>query len=435
MKRLFFLSALLFSTQSFPQSQLLKVGSAEQFSNETIEYWLVLTTGIVNINGKEYFIRQINSPWSDQVSYSNIFYERIEGDSLYYVLNSGNEDSLVFNFNWGAGKIILRDTSGNNIIEERIDSISNGTIYVPQDTIYYISNYSIDISTGDTSYWIPPYYEYTKKLGRIGQGIFVFMSGAKIDGVRYGYVLPYPEEITFSADSIYVQAEGDSGSIYIVNNSDYYVSLDSIRTNSIYGYNGKFSIRGKEHFFYLVGYYPNQYSDTLTINISAHDSIIVSFFDVDLCPICVNSVETFFQDTLQFEFSFHELYNYNFSKLIDISGQGHLSAVEAEEELLLSFKLLQNYPNPFNPSTKIKYIIPTFPQSPPSQGGKAKQGWFTVLKVYDVLGNEVATLVNEDKQAGSYEVTFDASQLSSGIYFYTLKAGTFIETKKLILMK
>lgn len=142
MKRLFFLSALLFSTQSFPQSQLLKVGSAEQFSNETIEYWLVLTTGIVNINGKEYFIRQINSPWSDQVSYSNIFYERIEGDSLYYVLNSGNEDSLVFNFNWGAGKIILRDTSGNNIIEERIDSISNGTIYVPQDTIYYISKYA-----------------------------------------------------------------------------------------------------------------------------------------------------------------------------------------------------------------------------------------------------------------------------------------------------
>ncbi len=427
MKRLIFLSVLLSSTQSFPQSQLLKVGSAAQFSNETIEYWLVLTTGIININDKEYFTRQIYSPWSDQVFYSNISYERIEGDSSYYILNSNNEDSLVFNFNWDAGKIISRDTSDNNIIEERIDSISIGTIYLPQDTIYYISIYSIDVSTGDTSYPIPPYYEYTKKLGRIGQGIFVFMSGAKIDGVRYGFVLPYPEEITFSADSIYVQADGDSGSIYIVNNSDYYVSLDSILTNSIYGYNGKFFIRGKEHFFYLVQYYPNQYSDTITINISAHDSILVSFFNVDLCPICVNSVETFFQDTLEFEFSFHELYNYNFSKLIGISGQGHLSAVETDEELPYNFGLLQNYPNPFNPSTKISWQSPV--------------GSRQTLKVYDVLGNDVAVLVDEFRQAGIYEVTFDASQLSSGIYFYTLKvypvsgAGIFIETKKLVLMK
>lgn len=435
MKTLFFLSVLFFSTQFFPQSQLLKVGSAAQFSNETIEYWLVLTTGIVNINDKEYFTRQIYSPWSDQAFFSNIAYERIEGDSSYYILNSNNEDSLIFNFNWDAGKIISRDTSDNNIIEERIDSISIGNIYLPQDTIYYISIYSIDVSTGDTSYMIPPYYEYTKKLGRIGQGIFVFMSGAKIDGVRYGFVLPYPEEITFSADSIYVQADGDSGSIYIVNNSDYYVSLDSILTNSIYGYNGKFFIRGKEHFFYLVQYYPNQYSDTLTISISAHDSIIVSFFNVDLCPICVNSVETFFQDTLQFEFSFHELYNYTFSKLIGISGQGHLSAVGVEEELPYNFELLQNYPNPFNPSTKIKYTIPTVTLS------LSKGDTYVTLKVYDVLGNEVAVLVDEFRQAGIYEVTFDASQLSSGIYFYTLKvypvseAGIFIETKKLVLMK
>ena len=143
MKTLFFLSVLFFSTQFFPQSQLLKVGSAAQFSNETIEYWLVLTTGIVNINDKEYFTRQIYSPWSDQAFFSNIAYERIEGDSSYYILNSNNEDSLIFNFNWDAGKIISRDTSDNNIIEERIDSISIGNIYLPQDTIYYISIYSI----------------------------------------------------------------------------------------------------------------------------------------------------------------------------------------------------------------------------------------------------------------------------------------------------
>ncbi len=89
------------------------------------------------------------------------------------------------------------------------------------------------------------------------------------------------------------------------------------------------------------------------------------------------------------------------------------------------FYLAQNYPNPFNPSTKIRYSIPDV-------GSGLAQ---TVLKVYDILGNEVATLVNEEKPAGVYEVTFDASELSSGIYFYKISAGSFNETKKMILLR
>jgi len=85
------------------------------------------------------------------------------------------------------------------------------------------------------------------------------------------------------------------------------------------------------------------------------------------------------------------------------------------------FKLAQNYPNPFNPNTKISW------QSPFSS--------HQTLKVYDVLGNEVATLVNEQKAAGTYEVIFDASHLSSGIYLYKLQAGSFVETKKMILLR
>ena len=85
------------------------------------------------------------------------------------------------------------------------------------------------------------------------------------------------------------------------------------------------------------------------------------------------------------------------------------------------FNLSQNYPNPFNPSTKISW------QSPVSS--------LQTLKIYDVLGNEVATLVNEFRNAGSYEVDFDASKLSSGVYFYKLQAGDFVQTKKMILMK
>lgn len=85
------------------------------------------------------------------------------------------------------------------------------------------------------------------------------------------------------------------------------------------------------------------------------------------------------------------------------------------------FRLDQNYPNPFNPSTSIQYAI----------GSRQ----FVQLKVYDVLGKEAATLVDEYKVAGGYEVNFDASMLSSGIYFYKLKAGNFIETKKMIVIK
>jgi hypothetical protein len=89
--------------------------------------------------------------------------------------------------------------------------------------------------------------------------------------------------------------------------------------------------------------------------------------------------------------------------------------------LLTEYDLKQNFPNPFNPNTKIIYQIP--------------QSSFITLKVYDVLGNEIKTLVNEEKQAGKYEAKFDGTYLSSGVYFYKLQAGKFIQTKKLILIK
>ncbi|MCG6915677.1 T9SS type A sorting domain-containing protein, partial [bacterium BMS3Abin03] len=85
------------------------------------------------------------------------------------------------------------------------------------------------------------------------------------------------------------------------------------------------------------------------------------------------------------------------------------------------FKLFPNYPNPFNPITKISW------QSPIG-------GWQS-LKVYDILGKEVATLVDEEKPAGSFEIKFDASGLPSGVYFYQLKAGNFIKTNKMILIR
>jgi len=85
------------------------------------------------------------------------------------------------------------------------------------------------------------------------------------------------------------------------------------------------------------------------------------------------------------------------------------------------FNLSQNYPNPFNPSTKISYQLPV----------KS----LVTLRVYDIIGREVATLVNEQQNPGLYDVTFDGSWLASGVYFYRIEAGTFIQTKKFVLLK
>ena len=115
-------------------------------------------------------------------------------------------------------------------------------------------------------------------------------------------------------------------------------------------------------------------------------------------------------------------------KQIDNDGKYEYSKeIEIDLGMPNEFSLSQNYPNPFNPSTTIRYSIPNVIAS------EAKQS--VVLKVYDILGNVVATLVNENKAAGNYEVKYDASNLSSGIYFYKLQSGSFVQTKKFLLIK
>ena len=144
------------------------------------------------------------------------------------------------------------------------------------------------------------------------------------------------------------------------------------------------------------------------------------------------SIEPFSFSKISLQFNPDSIKNYQttlnvFSnvgtKQIVLTGIGKDNAVGIEEEKIIpfAFSLEQNYPNPFNPVTSIQYSI-----------GNTQ---FVTLKVYDVLGKEIATLVNEEKSAGNYEVNFDASNIPSGVYFYHLQSDSFVKTKKMVMIK
>ena len=97
------------------------------------------------------------------------------------------------------------------------------------------------------------------------------------------------------------------------------------------------------------------------------------------------------------------------------------AVIQIKSNIPVAFELKQNFPNPFNPATTINYSIP--------------QSGFVTIKLYDILGRQVATLVNDNKPAGNYSAKFDGSKLVSGVYFYRMEAGSFSQTKKLLLLK
>ena len=110
---------------------------------------------------------------------------------------------------------------------------------------------------------------------------------------------------------------------------------------------------------------------------------------------------------------------------VDDNGGNHINNKNKKNEIPKVYSLSQNYPNPFNPATIINYQLP-----------KASK---VLLKIYDLTGREIKTLVNEEQPAGNYKVNFDASRLASGVYFYRITAtggaSSFVQTKKMILMK
>jgi len=126
-------------------------------------------------------------------------------------------------------------------------------------------------------------------------------------------------------------------------------------------------------------------------------------------------------------------------------------SVENNSNLDYNFSLSQNYPNPFNPRTTIRYSIPSVIASGTKQSNKTATSssenvpkaslWETprndnvTLKIFNILGQKVATLVNQKQNPGNYQVSFDATNLSSGLYFYKISSGNFVNVKKMLLLK
>lgn len=155
------------------------------------------------------------------------------------------------------------------------------------------------------------------------------------------------------------------------------------------------------------------YSDNDEFNwklIEGSDNLPLSGFSFSSSKI--NNLSIDHLNNLLYIGTFNGVYKSNF--ITDIKEEDPPSTI-------YSYTLEQNYPNPFNPTTKISYQIP--------------ENSFITIKVYNVLGGELATLVQDEKLSGKYEVEFDAAKLPSGIYFYRLQAGAFVETKKMVLVR
>jgi ligand-binding sensor domain-containing protein len=194
----------------------------------------------------------------------------------------------------------------------------------------------------------------------------------------------------------------------------------------------------------LINFSANVINNSVTLNWITGSEVNNSGFEIERKVISNHSSVISKWNTINFvkgkgtttEQQFYSFIDYNLSagkysyrlKQIDFDGTFEYSKiVEAEINSPREFTLSQNYPNPFNPTTKIQFKIPLH--------GEDKGVGFVTLKVYDVLGNEVAALVNEEKEPGEYELEFDGSRFSSGVYYYKLIAGSFSTTKKMILMK
>jgi hypothetical protein len=376
MKKLIVFFLVLYSfSQVFPQHLPLQIGNQWHYTPYLgFSYQVAIATDTVRINDIKYFRIDAYTMGSP---FNTYYYDRMEGDSLYYRLYS-NTESLLFNFNWTNGQIVSLPTSDSCVNLLLIQRNVSTHLGVTSDIYNTFGGYHCPgmIDTG----WTLSSQGYSSFFG----GIYTYdggtLIGALIDGITYGTLHPLPVELLSFSSSV-------------VDND---VALNWITATEMN--NSGFQIERRE-----------------TKNERSEEWETITFVNGNGTK---TEPQTYFYKDEKLSAG---KYQYRL-KQIDFDGTIEYSnIVEAEILPPVKFSLEQNYPNPFNPTTKISW------QSPVNS--------HQTLKIYDVLGNEVAILVNEYRMAGKFEAEFNASNLSSGIYYYKITVGEFVQTRKMILLK
>ena len=267
-----------------------------------------------------------------------------------------------------------------------------------------------------------------------------------------------PWAILGRIDSLQIASENGEWHNAMLHASDlgHYISDDHMPLHLTRNYNGQYTGQHGIHSRYesiMIGQFSNQIiyeGDTLNYIDNLSDYVFNIIYDnynyVDSVLISDNIATAFagnttsaayyeklWELTKSFTIPLFKNASYKLTCLIYTAwvnaGSPVTGVIDDNQNHEMKYELSQNYPNPFNPITIIKFSIPSITHR------QAQSDVFVTLKIYDVLGNEIAILVNEEKPSGTYEIEFDGNELTSGIYFYKLQAGNFIETKKMVLIR
>lgn len=317
------------------------------------------------------------------------------------VWGSGTQAARIYST--AAGDLFIIDE--NNFPDYTTHHLKNGNIH--HYDFYAYSPWQVK---GDQIYLLNAYYPWSPKAlfspdsGAswidISSGLSEYMQNGFLCNDSFGYL--YAEaagkifKTTFTTTNIFSRTALNFGKVSLNDTSYIPIKLQNpfefnISIDSVISYDSHFFVTGLQN------------------NIIAANDTISAF--IGYAPGSLDTNQTYIY-----------LYSEYIDARIHILGLGiNPSSIRTYDGPASEFKLIPNYPNPFNPTTKIRFQLPEFSR--------------VVLKVYDLLGREIKTLVNEEKPAGSYELEFDGANLSGGVYFYQLRAGGFVKTRKMILLK
>ena len=315
-----------------------------------------------------------------------------------------------------ASNIIIRNYNTNNKVSEEISLVGYNEefnenwkkeYYYTNDDIYLDSMITYFWGNGWAQYWLDEYF-YDNIGNNIGIDVSIW------SGTEWTYSNRYTYIYDSNNNMIDKKTYGFNNDSFTFINGESYIYDDSNHLKTIQYYSDSGYVSSKIE----ISYTDSSKEEIIYYSGGNNSWIPYSrdFYSYNVYSKLIEKQMFTYSDNV---WLLEQIIEYRYTPL------GELTVIKNSSRGSISYILNQNYPNPFNPSTNIQYSI----------GSRQ----FVSLKVYDLLGREIATLVNEEKPAGSYEVEFSAtgegSSLTSGIYFYKLQAGDYTEVKKMIFMK